>query len=69
MIGAASPLGEEAAPPNAPSSRPPVPPSPALNVVDEPVNIPTTGWPPLLVGFMVVGSLLLVAVIGFFVFR
>jgi protein phosphatase len=69
LIGAASPVGDEALAPSAPSSRPPSNPSPALNVVDEPVNIPTTGWPPLLVGFMVVGSLLLVAVIGFFVFR
>jgi protein phosphatase len=36
---------------------------------DEPVDIPTTGLPPTLVGFMVLGAMLLVAVTGFFVLR
>lgn len=36
---------------------------------DEPVDIPTTGLPPMVVGFMVLGAMLLVAVTGFFVLR
>lgn len=36
---------------------------------DEPVELPTTGLPPMLVGFMVLGAMLLVAVTGFYVLR
>ncbi len=42
-------------------------PPPPTEFEEEPVYIPTTGLPPALIGFMVVGSLLLVAALGFFV--
>jgi hypothetical protein len=49
--------------PEPPASAPP----PPAEFEDEPVYIPTTGLPPAVIGFMVVGSLLLVAALGFFV--
>ncbi|MBI3207117.1 MAG: Stp1/IreP family PP2C-type Ser/Thr phosphatase [Polyangiaceae bacterium] len=58
----------EAAPapaPHRPLSNPP----PVFNLDDEPVQIPTTGLPPSAVGFLVVGALLVVSVIGFFLLR
>jgi protein phosphatase len=42
---------------------------PGLGRDDDPVQIPTTGLPPSVVGFMVLGAMLLVAVMGFFVLR
>jgi protein phosphatase len=36
---------------------------------DEPLELPTTGLPPSIVGFMVVGALVLVAVMGFLLLR
>lgn len=36
---------------------------------EDPVELPTTGLPPMVVGFMVLGAMLLVAVTGFFVLR
>lgn len=36
---------------------------------DEPVDLPTTGLPPSLVGFMVLGAMVLVAVAGFLLLR
>jgi PPM family protein phosphatase len=49
--------------PEIPASAPP----PPAEFEDEPVYIPTTGLPPAVIGFMVVGSLILVAALGFFV--
>lgn len=56
--------GSGAPPPAKVSSNPP----PVFSN-DEPVDIPTSGLPPMLVGFMVLGAMLLVAVTGFFVLR
>ena len=36
---------------------------------EDPIELPTTGLAPQLVGFMVVGALLLVAVMGFLLLR
>jgi serine/threonine protein phosphatase PrpC len=44
-------------------------PLPMFNLEDDPVQIPTTGLPPSVVGFMVLGAMLLVAVMGFFALR
>jgi PPM family protein phosphatase len=43
--------------------------APYFSPDDEPVTIPTTGLPPSVVGFMVLGAMLLVAVTGFFLVR
>jgi PPM family protein phosphatase len=45
------------------------PPSPTYSADDDPVQIPTSGLPPSLVGAMVIGAMLLVAVTGYFVLR
>jgi serine/threonine protein phosphatase PrpC len=37
--------------------------------LDEPVDLPTTGFPPSLVGFMVLGAMVLAAVAGFLLLR
>jgi protein phosphatase len=37
--------------------------------MDEPVDLPTTGFPPSLVGFMVLGAMVLAAVAGFLLLR
>ena len=42
---------------------------PAFFGDDDPVEIPTTGLPPATVGFMVLGAMLAVAVMGFFLLR
>jgi hypothetical protein len=39
------------------------------DLLEEPVHLPTTGLPPSLVGFMVLGAMLLVAVAGFLLLR
>jgi protein phosphatase len=46
-----------------------LPPSPTYSADDDPVQIPTTGLSPGLVGAMVVGAMLLVAVTGYLVLR
>jgi protein phosphatase len=67
MVGVASPLsgapsavGEHPATQRSPSGRP---------FGDEPVDLPTTGLPPSVVGFIVVGTLLLVVAMGFWLLR
>lgn len=44
-------------------------PPPTFSSDDEPVVIPTTGWPPHVVGMAVLGALVLVAVTGFMLLR
>ncbi|HET9958603.1 MAG TPA: Stp1/IreP family PP2C-type Ser/Thr phosphatase [Polyangiaceae bacterium] len=39
------------------------------NSMDDPVELPTTGFPPSLVGFMVLGAMVLAAVAGFLLLR
>jgi serine/threonine protein phosphatase PrpC len=51
-----------------PQPLPSAPPPPSERE-DDPVYIPTTGLAPAIIGFMVLGSLLLVAALGFFVLR
>ena len=46
-----------------------LPPAPTYSADDDPVQIPTTGLSPGLVGAMVVGAMLLVAVTGYLVLR
>lgn len=65
ILDVEAPLAEPApAAPRHPSNPPPV-----FNLDDEPVQIPTTGLPPSAVGALVVGALLVVSVIGFFLLR
>jgi len=45
------------------------PPTATYSADDDPVQIPTSGLPPSLVGAMVIGAMLLVAVTGYFVLR
>jgi PPM family protein phosphatase len=42
---------------------------PAFSLEDDPVSIPTTGLPPSLVGMMVLGAMLFVAIAGFLLLR
>jgi protein phosphatase len=69
MVGLANPLAgvELAQPPAAVAGA--LPPSPTYTADDDPVQIPTTGLSPGLVGAMVVGAMLLVAVTGYLVLR
>jgi serine/threonine protein phosphatase PrpC len=43
--------------------------NPRPPMLDEPVDIPTSGLPPSFVGFMVLGAMILVAVAGFYLLR
>jgi protein phosphatase len=55
---------------DAPTARPPSnPPLASYAPMDEPVDLPTTGFPPSLVGFMVLGAMVLAAVAGFLLLR
>jgi len=45
------------------------PPLSSYGPADEPVELPTTGFPPSLVGFMVLGAMVLAAVAGFLLLR
>jgi len=72
LVGMTNPLVElEQAAGEAPPAAPKHPsnPPPVFNLDDEPVQIPTTGLPPSAVGALVVGALLVVSVIGFFLLR
>lgn len=51
------------------TARPLSNPPPVFTLDDEPVQIPTTGWPPSVVGAAVVGVLLFVSVVGFLLLR
>jgi protein phosphatase len=68
MVGMTNPLASTPATgtPTAPRvSGPP----PTFNIEDDPVSIPTTGLPPSLVGMMVLGAMLFVAIAGFLLLR
>jgi hypothetical protein len=71
MVGAQMPasLAAMAAAPSAggvpKSSLPP----PVFNLDNEPVQIPTTGLPPSIVGIMVLSAMLVVAFVGYLLVR
>jgi protein phosphatase len=71
MVGLTNPLAEahgtEGHVARVTSSSPPTPRS--YDPMEEPVELPTTGLPPSLVGFMVLGAMVLVAVAGFLLLR
>lgn len=67
MVGAMSPLAGHAPPSAVPSTQRSANPGPVL--AEEPVELPTTGLPPQVVGAIVVGLLLLVVVMGFWLLR
>ncbi len=74
MVGMTSPAAEETPtePAKPPSEHPPPPaaaPATVYNPDEDPVQIPTTGLPPRLVGTLVLTALLLVAVTGYVVLR
>ncbi len=72
MIGVSFqlPPQEVGAPPQAAAvARPPSNPPPRFELGDDPVLIPTTGLSPSVVGFMVLGAMIFVAVAGFFLLR
>jgi len=74
MVGLTSPVaGMDLASPEPVAKIPSLSPGGALPAAysadDDPVQIPTTGWPPQIVGMMVIGAMLLVAVTGYFVLR
>ncbi|HEX7671166.1 MAG TPA: Stp1/IreP family PP2C-type Ser/Thr phosphatase [Polyangiaceae bacterium] len=66
MVGVQSPLSSH--PPRAPSTQRSGAP-PASFFGDEPVDLPTSGLPPSVVGFIVVGAFLLVVAMGFWLLR
>jgi protein phosphatase len=66
MVGAVSPMA------GLPSSGPPPRvsgPPPTFSMDNEPVSIPTSGLPPSLVGIMVLGAMLFVALAGYLLVR
>jgi protein phosphatase len=73
MVGLASAVTPEmlAAATEAPGALRPQssPPLAGYGPADEPVELPTTGFPPSLVGFMVLGAMVLAAVAGFLLLR
>lgn len=75
LVGMTSPvieIGEEEEaelPEEEQPARPASTPPPVFNLDDEPVQIPTSGLPPPVVGFLVLAALLTVAVFGFFLLR
>jgi serine/threonine protein phosphatase PrpC len=69
MIGMTFQLPNEQATPVAPAVRPHTGPHGAYDPNEDPVHIPTTGLPPSLVGFMVLGAMVVVALAGFLLLR
>jgi len=71
MVGLANAITPEVlAAADAASGRVPSnPPVAVYSPMDEPVDLPTTGFPPSLVGFMVLGAMVLAAVAGFLLLR
>jgi hypothetical protein len=66
MVGAINPLaGGSSAPPGPRVSGPP----PTFNLDNEPVSIPTSGLPPSMVGIIVLGTMLFVALAGYLLVR
>lgn len=67
MVGAVSPLSGvlSSAPPGARISGPP----PTFSMDNEPVSIPTSGLPPSMVGIIVLGTMLFVALAGYLLVR
>jgi protein phosphatase len=68
MVGMSSPLAGVEPPPES-ALRREAPAGSARMLDDDRVQIPTTGLPPSVVGVMVLGAMLLVAVTGFFLLR
>jgi protein phosphatase len=69
MIGMTFQLPNEPATPVAPMARPHSGTPGSYDPNEDPVHIPTTGLPPSLVGFMVLGAMLVVALAGFLLLR
>ncbi|HEY6079620.1 MAG TPA: Stp1/IreP family PP2C-type Ser/Thr phosphatase [Polyangiaceae bacterium] len=67
MVGMTSPLAGTPVPSPALPRGSGAPPS--FSMEDDPVSIPTTGLPPSLVGMMVLGAMLFVAIAGFLLLR
>jgi protein phosphatase len=66
MVGAVNPIaGLSSAPPGARVSGSP----PSFSMDNEPVSIPTSGLPPSVVGIMVLGAMLFVAMLGYLLVR
>jgi len=66
MVGAVNPLtGLSSAPPGSRASGAP----PSFSMDNEPVSIPTSGLPPSVVGIMVLGAMLFVAMLGYLLVR
>ena len=74
MLGMRSPLADEEGESDEPAPESEKPrkqslPPPTFNLDDEPVNIPTSGLPPQVVGAMVLGALVVMALTGFLLLR
>ena len=70
MLGMTSPvIGDEDGERRPDKAGVPSTPPPVFDLDEEPVDIPTTGWPPHVVGLTVLGVLLVVAVTGFVFLR
>jgi hypothetical protein len=66
MVGAVNPLtGLGSTPPGARASGAP----PSFSMENEPVSIPTSGLPPSVVGILVLGAMLFVAMAGYLLVR
>ena len=70
MVGMTNPLAGTPIPtPAVPVARPASNPPPTFSLDNEPVQIPTTGLPPSVVGMMVLTAMLVVAVAGFLLLK
>ena len=69
VVGATSPLAEAGTDPSPSQDSGPSSAPSGYDANDEPVQIPTTGFPPSIVGMMVVGAMVLVAITGFLLLR
>ncbi|HEX3776112.1 MAG TPA: Stp1/IreP family PP2C-type Ser/Thr phosphatase [Polyangiaceae bacterium] len=67
LVGAVNPLA--AALPTSPSATRNSGPPPTFTLDNEPVSIPTSGLPPSVVGIMVLGAMLFVALLGYLLVR
>jgi protein phosphatase len=68
MVGMTNPMATPAT--GIPATAPRVSGAPqTFNIEDDPVSIPTTGLPPSMVGMMVLGAMLFVAIAGFLLLR
>ena len=69
MVGMTNPMAGSTPASGTPTATRVSAPPATFGIEDDPVSIPTTGLPPSLVGMMVLGAMLFVAIAGFLLLR